>query len=833
MNSSIEKLQKFFSLEAERGYDNRAVVGGLERMLEPWKAEAAAEGIQEDIIDAVVSRIRDYDALSPHSRKEALEGLWRRIQNETDVKIPEISATNNKEIPDQKSEISTQHPQTAKAAIFIKKYAETKDKEEPTPKTKSTSDVDTSPPALNASITVLSGVGPRHAKTLSRLGIQTLGDMLYHFPRRYDDYSQLKTINSLKYGEEVTIIGTVEYINTRNIRGGKAQLVESIISDGSGNLRVSWFNQVWIAKRLKSGSLIVISGKVDQYLGRLVMNNPEWEPLEQQYLHTNRILPVYPLTANISQRWLRRLMHQVVSYWSPRIQDPLPENIRISAGLLDLSSALFQIHFPDSEDQLKAARHRLAFDEIFLLQLGVLRQKRRWQERNAKVFEINDDWLNFQLNRMPFTLTDAQKRAIADIRSDLHSGHPMNRLLQGDVGSGKTVIAGIAIAMITAENAQAAMMAPTSILAEQHYRSMKNQLSGDGGPLREHEIRLMIGSTPEEEKGEIRQALERGEIKLLIGTHALIEEPVRFSNLQLAIIDEQHRFGVSQRALLRDKGENPHLMVMTATPIPRSLALTIYGDLDLSIIDELPPGRQPVNTKIFFPRERERAYSFIKSQLDLGFQTFIIYPLVEESEKSEAKAAVEEQKLLQEQVFPNRRVGLLHGRMKPDEKEDVMRLFYESNIDILVSTSVVEVGVDVPNANIMLIEGANRFGLAQLHQFRGRVGRSGDKAYCILIPETPDEAENERLKAMVDTNDGFVLAERDLEQRGPGEFLGTRQSGYTDLRLANITNVYLIEKARRHAQALFDQDPELEEPENQLIKVFLNQSWEQGEGDIS
>jgi ATP-dependent DNA helicase RecG len=832
MKSSLDKLHKFFSLEAERGYDNRAVVGGLDRMLVPWQAEATADEIPEEIIDVVVSRLRNYAHLSPKSRQETLEGLWSRIERET---TSEVVHSENEPFESHEVEQAKKPPAepslTPDNLQVINKHPEKRVKDKD--RNGATSRVEDPSVAINASVTVLSGIGPRHAQTLSKLGIHTLGDMLYHLPRRYDDYSQLKTINNLKFGEIVTVIGTLEFINTRNIRGGKAQLVEAVISDGSGNLRISWFNQVWIAKRLKKGSLIVVSGKIDQYLGRLVMNNPEYEPLEQQYIHTNRILPVYPLTANITQRWLRRLMHQVVSYWAPRVQDPLPENIRVSAGLLDLSTALFQVHFPGSQEQLKAARHRLAFDEIFLLQLGVLGQKRAWQERTADLFGIDQEWLNSQFNQLPFKLTHAQKQAIDDILNDLNSGHPMNRLLQGDVGSGKTVVAGIAIAIVASHGAQSVLMAPTSILAEQHYASLKALLIREGGNLLPHEIRLITGSTPEAEKSEIRSALENGDIKFIIGTHALLEEPVRFANLQLAIIDEQHRFGVEQRALLRSKGDNPHLLVMTATPIPRSLALTVYGDLDLSLIDEMPPGRQPVETQIFYPRERERAYSFIKTQLKLGFQAFIIYPLVEESDNSDSKAAVEEHERLQREVFGDHRVGLLHGRLKAEEKESVMRHFHESEIDILVSTSVVEVGVDIPNANVILIEGANRFGLAQLHQFRGRVGRGGDKAYCILIPETSDHAENERLMAMVDTNDGFILAERDLEQRGPGEFLGTRQSGYTDLRLMNITNIYLIEKARRHAQELFNQDPNLELPEHRHIRTNLSQFWTRGQGDIS
>jgi ATP-dependent DNA helicase RecG len=430
------------------------------------------------------------------------------------------------------------------------------------------------------------------------------------------------------------------------------------------------------------------------------------------------------------------------------------------------------------------------------------------------------------------------------VRSDLESGHPMNRLLQGDVGSGKTVIAALAIAMLARHTAQSAMLAPTSILAEQHYENMQSLLAGDGHtsqveepehtfPLKSDQICLLLGATPEAEKQAIREKLAGGEIKLIIGTHALLEDPVNFANLQLAVIDEQHRFGVEQRAILRAKGDNPHLLVMTATPIPRSLALTVYGDLDLTVMDEMPPGRLPTQTQVFFPRERERAYVFIRSQLNQGHQCFIIYPLVEESETVEALSAVEEHQRLQKEVFSDYRVGLLHGRMRPDEKDAVMADFCSGHTQILVSTSVVEVGVDVPNATIMLIEGANRFGLSQLHQFRGRVGRSKFQSYCILIPDSADSAENERLAAMVETNDGFALAQRDLEQRGPGEFLGTRQSGYSELRLANLTDIRLIEQARRHALEIFTADPDLQSPEFQLLSESLKRFWSTGQGDIS
>jgi ATP-dependent DNA helicase RecG len=681
---------------------------------------------------------------------------------------------------------------------------------------------------------VLQGVGPRHANTLGKLGMHTLGDMLYYFPRRYEDYSQLKPIKELFYGQQVTVIGAVKSVHTRPIRGGKQQLVEVVMSDGTGALRLSWFNQPWIVNRLRKDMSISVSGKIDQYLGRLVMNNPDWEPVEIENLHTNRIVPVYSLTEKITQKWLRKQMNQVVTHWAPHVTDPLPDSVRKSARLPELSDALLQVHFPDTQDKLKSARKRLAFDEIFFLQMGVLRQKRDWQSVTARIFDVPDEWMETRIKALPFKLTGAQQRAVDDILVDLGSGRPMNRLLQGDVGSGKTVVAALAAAIVANAGAQAAIMAPTSILAEQHYRTFSNLLAGENGVISKDAVRLLVGDTPEAEKETIRTGLSEGITKVVIGTHALLEDPVQFADLQLAVIDEQHRFGVDQRAALRAKSKTPHLMVMTATPIPRSLALTLYGDLDLSIMDEMPAGRQPVSTHVLRPQERERAYTLIRAQIKNGRQAFIIYPLIEESEKIDSRAAVDDYETLSKEIFPNLKLGLLHGRMRPDEKEDVMLKFRDKEYDILVSTTVVEVGVDVPNATAMLIEGANRFGLAQLHQLRGRVGRGSEQSYCLLIPTHEDSAENERLQAMVESNDGFVLAERDLQQRGPGEFLGTRQSGYASgLRMASLTDVDLIEDARVHAQTLFKEDALLEKPEHALLSEALERFWGDGKGDVS
>jgi ATP-dependent DNA helicase RecG len=845
---------KYLRLEADRGYDNRAVVGGLERMLDPWEAEARASGLPSSLVEVVVGRLRDYPRLNPNSRGEMLRGLWSRLRAEFPDLFPRPSQPAGVESPAVEAPApqppATPEPILESAGVSEKPEAEAEDlaseeelgeeedeEEEPEavlqPPVPMGARSATSPvPGLDAPLTAIAGIGPKSAKTLERLGLRSLGDLLWHLPRRYDDYSKLKTISRLWYGEDVTIIATVDEIHMRPTRGGKVKLVEAVVSDGTGALRVTWFNQPWIVDRLRPGRAVVMAGRVEQYLGRLTMNSPEWEPIERQQLHTNRIVPVYPLTAGVTAKWLRRVISSVVGRMAPRMPDPLPESIRSEAGLMALGSALQQVHFPDSWEQLEKAQHRLSFDEMFLLQLGVLRQKREWTALSTRPLPCDDGWAARFTGALPFPLTEAQTKAFSDVRADLGRDRPMNRLLQGDVGSGKTVISAAAIGIAVANGAQAALMAPTSILAEQHYQTMLGLLPGAAGISRER-IRLLLGATPSAEKEEIRRSLADGSLAVIVGTHALLEDPVTFSNLGVAVIDEQHRFGVEQRARLREKGGNPHLLVMTATPIPRSLALTLYGDLDLTVMDEMPPGRQPIETRVLQPMERSRAYRFIQSQVRAERQAFIIYPLVEGSEKVEAKAAVEEHERLQKEVFPDLRVGLLHGRMRPEEKDEVMGRFRRGELDVLVSTSVVEVGVDVPNATVILVEGANRFGLAQLHQFRGRVGRGTEPSFCLLVPDTQDEAENARLKAMEATTDGFKLAELDLEQRGPGEFLGSRQSGFADLRMARLTDVRLIEKARRHAERLFQADPELSAPDTQLLAREMERFWSTKKGEIS
>ncbi len=806
MTTPIKKLTKILRLEAER-YQDRAVFGGLTRYADTWSREAQAIFGPEasDWIQEVADRLRVYSSLpEPAVRQETVAALLEML----------------------KAAPAPQQRENGKVA--------------PAPPTPRRAEPVSSPPApayartgLDSQVTALQGVGPKQAERLTKLGIHTIRDMLYLFPRRHDDYSQLKPINRLEYGEEVTIIAQVWDAGARETRGG-GSIFKAILSDGTGFIEATWFNQPYLADRVKHGQQIVISGRVDEYLGRLCFTSPEWEPLKEELLHTARLVPVYPLTEGISAKWLRRLMKRTVDYWSRRLPDHLPASVRQETSLLHLETAIAQAHFPDSKELLEQARYRLAFDELFVLQIGLLRRRHLWRSEPGKPLPVNEATLNDFIRTLPFELTRAQQRALRQIVADLRSSQPMNRLLQGDVGSGKTVVAAAAMALTVAAGAQAAMMVPTEILAEQHYNTLTRllPLSSASGPGNLSNVRLLTGSVTGREREEIYAGLVDGSVDVVVGTHALIQEGVQFKELALVVIDEQHRFGVRQRAALRQKGYNPHLLVMTATPIPRSLELTLWGHLDVSIIDEMPPGRKPVVTRLILPTERARAYSFVHSQVEKGRQVFIICPLVEESEKVEAKAAVDEYKRLQEHIFPDLRLGLLHGRMKGEKKEATMARFAQGELDVLVATSVVEVGIDVPNATVMLVEGADRFGLAQLHQFRGRVGRGEHASYCLLVSDSASPEAQERLQAVEATNDGFALAQKDLELRGPGEFLGTRQSGFPDLKLASVTDLRLIEAAREAARRFFKTDPELANPDNRLLARRVAQFWK-GEGEVS
>ena len=832
-STALEKLYKILRLEQNQGFRNRAVIGGLESFAEVWLEEALVES-KDDGSARWVREVREqlgrYTNTDQTERAEMVKGILRGLEAPSEV--------DGLQDPVGQEPAPAKPPRRPAPHKPKPSPVEAKDDAPPPPSSPPAPPVKTST-GLDASVTTLPGISTAYASRLEKLGIRTVADLLNHFPHRYDDYSTLKPIDRLEYGEETTVIGVIWETNTRTVRGGKT-IVSSIIADGSGTIEAVWFNQPYLVRQLRAGRRIVLSGKVDEYRGRLVLQSPTWEPLEREQIHTARLVPIYPLTQGITPRWMRRLMKRVVDHWAPRLEDYVPESLRERAGLADLAAAVQQIHFPDSQQSAEDARHRLAFDEFLFIQLGMLQQRRKWQSREGVPLPCSLEKVETFLKSLPFELTEAQRRSVGQVVDDLTRARPMSRMLQGDVGSGKTVVAAVAALCAVAAGKQVALMAPTEILAEQHHRTITELFSGVGdlGLGRPASVVLLTGSLRRVERGKVYTALAAGDAEIVVGTHALIQQHVTFKDLALVIVDEQHRFGVAQRAALRGKGSAAHVLVMSATPIPRSLALTLYGDLDISVIDELPPGRKPIETRWLLPGERERAYTFLRSQIEKGRQAFVLYPLIEESEKLDARAAAEEYERLQQDVFPDLEIGLLHGKMKAGDKDEVMARFRQGEISILVCTSVVEVGIDVPNASIMLIEGADRFGLAQLHQFRGRVGRGTHKSYCLLVSDTasPDDPQTratwERLRAIEETQDGFVLAEKDLELRGPGDFLGVRQSGMPALRLASLGNIRVLEQARSEAQSIFRSDPSLSNPEHLLLKEQMKRFW-QWEGDLS
>jgi ATP-dependent DNA helicase RecG len=854
MLASFDKLSRMLTQEKRLGYKNKAVLGGFEKLAPNWSAEALQEATQATerrLIQEIVQDLSRYGEIPEEDRPKFLHQILVKLyksgsqisSSSTDGvqiktnKLAQSTAKVDRSRPaGQDSESSVSSPVSSNGPLSSKPPPQTnRSKAKTTAPFKSMTSssgqsgsrerrnfADT---GLDSPVTKLPGIKDAMADKLARLGLYKIKDFLTFYPRRYDDYRSLKAINQLQYNEDVTIIGQVWETRKRDLRNNR-MIITTILTDGTATIEASWFNQPWLINSLKPGTQIVLSGRVDQYLGRLTFQSPEWEELDKELIHTGRLVPIYPLTQGITAKWLRNRVKSVVDYWASRLADYLPAESLERLAMLELEEAVRQIHFPDNWEKLEEARKRLAFDELLMIQLGVLHRRRAWQSQPGHPLNVPPEAANKLAELLPFQLTTAQQRALAGIVADLQRDVPMSRLVQGDVGSGKTVVALLAMVLTVQQGGQAAILAPTEILAEQHYKGMQELLLPMGAALgRLFNIQLLTGSTVAGQRKEILEDLTTGQVDILVGTHAIIQEDVVIKDLRLAVIDEQHRFGVEQRSALRSKGFNPHMLVMTATPIPRTLALTLYGDLDLSIIDELPPGRQPIATRCLMPQERERAYSFIQSQVEKGRQAFIICPLVEESDKTEAKSAVEEYKRLQTEVFPQLKLGLLHGRMKADEKEEVMKAFRDQTTHILVSTSVVEEGIDVPNATVMLVEGANRFGLAQLHQFRGRVGRGNHKSYCLLLADKLTSEAEERLKAVEQTTDGFELAEYDLKMRGPGEFFGTRQSGLPDLKLVKVTDVKLLELARREAQLIFEADDKLDDPQYHLLAQQVENFW--------
>ncbi len=815
------RIRRVFELERERGCANQAVIGGLDRMFIQMREDGLiADGSPLD------RRIRDlpregYRSLDEDARRNWIDGTLRALG------ASPAAATSP--TPPRRSTPTRRRPPAAIAAH--------------------TDDAGSAAaPArrlrLDSPVTHLPGVGKSAAERFERLGVTNAGEAVFLFPRRFNDFTDLRKIRDLRPSSTPqTVIGTVFSIGEvrfgRRVRGAQA-----VITDGTGMLKAMWWNMPYVARGMSEGQQIVLSGRVREYRGRIQMENPEYEPADDDSLEGGRLQPVYPATAGLGQRTIRRAVKAAVDQLAAEVNDPVPGWIREKEQLTPIANVIREYHYPPDPGGVERSRQRLAIGEFLAVQCAVLMRRAEWQEGNdAPPVALAEDRDAF-LGALPFPLTRAQQRCLGEIEADLEGPHPMLRLLQGDVGSGKTVVAFASMLAAVRSGYQAALMAPTEILAEQHYRSLSRLLGGEelsalsgmfapdwlGRPLR---VLLLTGSLTAGQKAQIRGDVAHGGADIVIGTHALLEDDVAMPNLALAVIDEQHRFGVMQRAKLRQKGLNPHLLVMTATPIPRTLALTVYGDLEVSTIDEMPPGRQPVKTRWYQPHERDDAYRFLRKRLDEGEQAFVICPLVEESETLDVRSAEEEFEHLRTGPLAGYNLELLHGRMSGKSKDEIMGRFGRGESQVLVSTSVIEVGIDVPNATVIVIEGAERFGLSQLHQFRGRVGRSEKQSYCLLFSseEDPGPEARERLEAMCETTDGFQLAEVDLRMRGEGETWGRLQSGAnTMLRVARLTDRDILVRARKMAEQVLARDPMLQKPEHwplaAAVKPFLEKATE-------
>ncbi|MEN2984245.1 MAG: ATP-dependent DNA helicase RecG [Dictyoglomaceae bacterium] len=669
------------------------------------------------------------------------------------------------------------------------------------------------------SIQSIKGIGSKRAKLLNRLGINTLKDLIYYFPRDYDDRSKLKKIAQLTCGEKVTLkVKILEYEESKTLYK-RIPILRAKVTDGTSYMYAIWYNQKFIKQNLPIGTEVLISGEVKKVLRNFEIENPEYEILDEdkeETLHVGRIVPIYSLTQGLSQKVMRQIIYDVVNQYSIFIEDTLPEKIKQKYNLMDKPISILEKHFPTTFLSMGSATKRLVFEELLFMQLTLAQKKREIESLSAPVFHTESSLLNTFLEKLPFKLTSAQEKVWNEIKLDLSSGRPMHRLLQGDVGSGKTIIAAMAVLLAVENGYQSAFMVPTEILAEQHYSRLRPLFEPLGV-----RIGLLIGSLSKKEKLSILADLKTGNLSVVIGTHALIQEGVKFKNLGLVIIDEQHKFGVVQRSNLWKKGENPHLLVMTATPIPRTLAITIYGELDVSIIDALPPGRKPVSTYLYPTSRRREVYSLVEKEILSGKQAYVVCPIIEESEKLEAESATKLYEKLKK-VFPNFNIGLIHGLVPKEDRAKIMEDFRNGKIQILVATTVIEVGIDVPNASVMVIEDAHRFGLAQLHQLRGRIGRGEVASVCFLIADLKGEEAKKRLEVFVSTNDGFIIANKDLEIRGPGEFFGTRQHGLPDLHLTDLTrDLRILEIARKEAFEILKDDANLEKEENSLIRKWL------------
>jgi len=672
--------------------------------------------------------------------------------------------------------------------------------------------------SLNSPLEELNRVGKTNAKLLKKLGLGNVQDLLFYFPFRYDDYTKILKIKDLVKGQNANISGTIELIQNRKSFKRRLYITEALIDDGTETIKIIWFNQAFLTRTLQVGDKISISGLVTENNGQLAFVSPQYEKIyDENLVNTQGLVPNYHTTENLTQKQIRFLLKQVISL-SAKVEDFIPLSIRKKLNLLDLSEAIYKIHFPKSEPEVDLAKRRLSFDEVFLLMLKAQLIKKELKKRTAPKIIFQEKATKNFVDSLPFKLSDAQRKSAWEILQDLEKPNPMNRLLEGDVGSGKTLVAIMAILNTALNKQQSVFMVPTGILATQHFNSLTKILA----PYN-FKISLMTGT---------KKPADYKELDIIIGTHALIQDKIKFNNLSLVIVDEQHRFGVEQRQRLLNfnnkEGLTPHFLSMTATPIPRSLALTLYGDLDLSIIDEMPLGRKKIITKLVKEDNRLAAYEFIRKEIKAGRQAFVICPVIDESDRLGYKSVKIEHEKLDKEIFPELRVGLLHGKMKSKEKEEVMQDFLKGKISVVVATSLIEVGIDVPNATLMIIEGADHFGLAQLHQFRGRIGRSDKQSYCFLFPsreELNNQITIERLEALVKYNDGFTLAKIDLKLRGAGQLYGLVQSGWPELQIASIFDYEIIKEAKDETETLLKEDPELNKYPS-LKRKILNLNYQ-------
>ena len=798
--SVARSLYNILREERARGFHDTAVIGGLDGFLVRHASD----------LEPYLGGIASYASLTEEERSEWSRQTVQRMRAVTSV-TDKPESTSPRQEPSRQSRPAGQP------------------RKPPSPNR---------PLRLSDDVTLMKGVWRRMEPRLESIGVNRVGDLVHLFPNRHSDYTKIRKVAQLSPGEDQTAVLTVWEASQTML--GRQKSTQAVLGDETGNVRAVWFNNPWLASRLKQGSRVSISGKVNVFRGSLVFQGPECEVLDEDddLLHTGRLVPVYPSTQGMSQRVLRTLVRRALDDCISQIDEFLPEEVLHRAGLVGLRNAIQQMHYPDDWESYQHARRRLAFDELFLLQLSVLLRRAEWKESGGALpLLVEPGSIDAFLSTLSFELTGAQSLAINDILSDIESDQAMSRLLQGDVGSGKTIVATAALLAAVHNGTQAALMAPTEILAEQHFLTICRLLDGPGfepaggniqtltvaGLDRKLTVALLLGGLRRRIRDDLTSLLSAGLVDIVVGTHALIQESVDIPNLSFAVVDEQHRFGVSQRAKLRDKGVRPHFLAMSATPIPRSLSMTLYGDLDVSVIDEMPPGRLPVRTRFVENERRDAAFEFVRDELDTGRQAFVVCPLIDESEVIQTKAAQEEFQRLSTTVFADRSVGLLHGRMSLEEKERVMDDFKVGGLDVLVATPVVEVGIDVPNATVMLVDGADRFGLSQLHQLRGRVGRGPYQSYCLLLAESPGSEALNRLRLLERTSDGFKLSEEDLKLRGPGDYLGTRQSGLPTFRVAEITDQDLVTLARREAGRILAIDPELAWPEHRFLNVAFTE----------